>query len=325
MAPLLLAFGVFLLVTAAVIGAFYAYKRLPQYIVERRVQQRMADVARHVAPEQTDTFNIVKEQVEGVLPGLDKLATDTSYGNSIAKLIEQAGSKKGVSTVLLTSLVFGIALAFALTMILREPWGLLPGFAGGAAVPFLVLLRKRTVRFRKFEEQFPEALDLLSRAIKAGHAFTTAMGMVADDASDPIGPEFRKTFDEQNFGLPLKDALANMTDRTPLLDVRFFATAVLIQRDTGGNLAEILENLAGVVRERFKILRQVRVYTAHGRLTGYVLLALPAALAVALSFTSPDSMNLLFRDRLGQMLLMGAAVMQFIGYMWIRQIVKIEV
>jgi tight adherence protein B len=325
MAPLLLAFGVFLLVTAAVIGAFYAYKRLPQYIVERRIQQRMADVARHVEPEQTDTFKIVKEQVEGVLPGLDKLATDTSYGNSIAKLLEQAGSKKGVSTVLLTSLVFGIALAFALTAILRAPWGLVPGFAGGAAIPFLVLLRKRTVRFRKFEEQFPEALDLLSRAIKAGHAFTTAMGMVADDASDPIGPEFKKTFDEQNFGLPLKDALNNLSTRVPILDVRFFATAVLIQRETGGNLSEILDNLAHVVRERFKILRQVRVYTAHGRMTGYVLLGLPAALAFALMFINPEHMDLLFSERMGRLMLMGTVVMQTIGYVWIRKIVTIEV
>ena len=124
---------------------------------------------------------------------------------------------------------------------------------------------------------------------------------------------------------PLKDALENLTHRVPNLDVRFFATAVLIQRETGGNLSEILENLAHVVRERFKILRQVRVYTAHGRLTGYVLLALPAFLCVALSFINPDHMNLLFRERMGQTLLMIAAVMQFVGYIWIRQVVKIEV
>ena len=148
---------------------------------------------------------------------------------------------------------------------------MIPGFGLGAAIPFVVLMRKRTVRIRRFEEQFPEALDTLSRAIKAGHAFTTAMGMVADEGQDPIGPEFRKTFDEQNFGLPLKDALNNLAIRVGLLDVRFFVTAVLIQRETGGNLSEILENLAYVVRERFKILRQVRVYTAHGRMTGYVL------------------------------------------------------
>jgi len=151
------------------------------------------------------------------------------------------------------------------------------------------------------------------------------MGMVADEGSDPIGPEFRKTFDEQNFGLPLKDALNNLATRIPLLDVRFFVTAVLIQRETGGNLAEILENLAYVVRERFKILRQVRVYTAHGRMTGYVLLALPAFLAVALMFINPEHMNLLFTERMGRLMLLGCAVMQTIGYLWIRKIVTIEV
>jgi tight adherence protein B len=149
--------------------------------------------------------------------------------------------------------------------------------------------------------------------------------MVADEMPEPIGPEFRKTFDEQNFGLPLKDALSNLTVRVPLLDVRFFSTAVLIQRETGGNLSEILENLSHVVRERFKILRQVRVYTAHGRLTGYVLLALPVFLVIALSFINPEHMQLLFRERIGHMLLAAAAVMQVAGYFWIKQVVKIEV
>jgi tight adherence protein B len=188
-----------------------------------------------------------------------------------------------------------------------------------------VLNVKRNRRMRTFEEQFPEGLDLISRALKAGHAFATGLKMVADEMPEPVGPEFRKTFDEQNFGLPMKDALENLTYRMPLLDVRFFATAVLIQRETGGNLSEILENLAHVVRERFKILRQVRVYTAHGRFTGYVLLALPAVLCIALSFINPDHMNLLFRHRIGQMLLVVALVLQMIGYIWIKQVIKIEV
>jgi tight adherence protein B len=178
---------------------------------------------------------------------------------------------------------------------------------------------------RRFEEQFPEALDTLSRAIKAGHAFTTAMGMVAEEGQDPIGPEFRKTYDEQNFGLPLKDALNNLALRVGLLDVRFFVTAVLIQRETGGNLSEILENLAYVVRERFKILRQVRVYTAHGRMTGYVLMALPAFLAIALKFINPEHMDLLFTNHMGRLMLCGVVVMQTVGYLWIRKIVTIEV
>jgi tight adherence protein B len=259
------------------------------------------------------------------LPGLDRIAVETSYGSALAKLIEQSGTKKGVSTVLLIALGIGAATGLAATVAINQPIALLIGFAVGFAIPFVVLVRKRSVRLHRFEEQFPEALDLLSRALKAGHAFTTAMGMVADEAPDPIGPEFKKTFDEQNFGLPLKDALNNLAVRIPLLDVRFFVTAVLIQRETGGNLSEILDNLGYVVRERFKILRQVRVYTAHGRLTGYVLLALPAALGGALMFINPEHMNLLFKEQMGHMMLMATIVMQTIGYIWIRKIVTIEV
>ena len=195
----------------------------------------------------------------------------------------------------------------------------------GLVLPIGFLRYKRSARMKKFEEQFPEALDLLSRAIRAGHAFQTAMGMVADELAPPVGIEFKKSFEQQNFGLPLKEALNQLAERVPLMDVRFFVTAVTIQRETGGNLAEILDNLAHVVRERFKILRQVRVHTAHGRFTGYVLLALPAALAVALSFISPEHMRALFTTRMGQTMLIGAIVMQTIGFFWIKRVIKIEV
>jgi tight adherence protein B len=151
------------------------------------------------------------------------------------------------------------------------------------------------------------------------------MGMVADELPAPVGLEFKKSFDQQNFGLPLKDTLRELTERVPIVDVKFFATAISIQRETGGNLAEILDNLAHVVRERFKILRQVRVHTAHGRFTGYVLLALPAALGIVLSFINPEHMELLFNERMGQQMILGAIVMQTIGFVWIRQVIKIEV
>jgi len=215
--------------------------------------------------------------------------------------------------------------SFAASFFIHQPLSLpLIAIAGGVA-PYAFLVHRRSSRLKRFEEQFPEALDLLSRAIKAGHAFQTAMGMVADELPEPVGPEFKKSFDQQNFGLPLREALNGMAERVAILDVRFFVTAVLIQRDTGGNLSEILDNLAHVVRERFKIRRQIRVHTAHGRFTGYVLLALPAALAVALSFINPEHMGLLFHEHMGQMMLIGAIVMQTIGYIWIRQVIKIEV
>jgi tight adherence protein B len=195
----------------------------------------------------------------------------------------------------------------------------------GMVMPIGFLRFKRKQRMKKFEELFPEALDLLSRAIRAGHAFQTAMGMVADEMVAPVGIEFKKSFEQQNYGLPLKEALNQLSERVPLMDVRFFVTAVQIQRETGGNLAEILDNLAHVVRERFKILRQVRTHTAHGRFTGYVLLALPAALAVALSFISPEHIRTLFTTRMGQTMVMGAIVMQTIGFFWIKKVIKIEV
>jgi tight adherence protein B len=325
MAPLLIALGVFVLGAGLVVAVAMGAMRLPGMMAQRRIQARMEDVIRHTEPSGGAPFEIVKARAEGVLPAVDRAAGETAAGSWIAHLIEQAGSKSGVSTVLVASLALGLALGFTTSALLRHPLGMLPGFALGAAVPFLVLMRKRSVRLKRFEEQFPEALDLLSRAIKAGHAFQTAMGMVAEEAADPIGPEFRKAFEEQNYGLPLKDALNNLATRMPLLDVRFFVTAVLIQRETGGNLSEILDNLAYVVRERFKILRQVRVYTAHGRMTGYVLLGLPAFLAVALMFINPDHMNTLFRERIGHMLIAATVVMQTIGYFWIRKVVTIEV
>ena len=257
---------------------------------------------------------------------IDRALAATRAGNKLATLIEQSGVRTTPSAIIMISLVAARrSVALLAALIVHQPFAAFGGGLVGLVSPVLWLVQRRSSRLKKFEEQFPEALDLMSRAIRAGHAFQTALGMVADELPPPVGPEFKKTFDRQNFGLPVRDAMNEMADRIAILDVRFFVTAVAIQRETGGNLAEILDNLAHVVRERFKIRRQVRVHTAHGRFTGYVLLALPAALAVALSFISPDHMALLFRERMGQMMLVGAMVLQTIGFIWIRQVIKIEV
>jgi tight adherence protein B len=306
--------------------AFIGISRVPQKLAERRVEERLKQIQQFDDEKQASAADLVKSTLRGPLPGLERLIGQTSRGSALARLIEQSGVKRAtVSGVLLFALALAAIGALGALTVFRVGYSAPIGGAVGFVLPFFLLRYKRNARMRKFEEQFPEALDLISRSLKAGHAFANGMKMVADELEEPVGPEFRKTFDEQNFGLPLKDALDNLSTRVPLLDVRFFATAVLIQRETGGNLSEILENLAHVVRERFKILRQVRVYTAHGRLTGYVLLALPAALAIALMFINPDHMDLLFKERMGRMMLMGAAVMQFVGYMWIKQVIKIEV
>jgi tight adherence protein B len=268
---------------------------------------------------------VVKEEHGGLLPGFDRMAAGTARGSALAVWIEQSGVNISISGLFMLAGACAFIFGFIAASALRLTVGWVGGGVLGAWLPFIFLRVKRTRRLRTFEEAFPEALDLVSRALKAGHAFATGLKMVADEMPEPIGPEFRKTFDEQNFGLPLKDALSNLTVRIPLLDVRFFSTAVLIQRETGGNLSEILENLAHVVRERFKILRQVRVYTAHGRLTGYVLLGLPVFLAIALAFINPEHMELLFKERMGHMMLGATVIMQTVGYFWIRQVIKIEV
>ena len=318
----------FFLGAGFVLGSFFGVTKLPGFMLQRKLEARLEEVSmgpdvEPMADGQTNA--LLKVAQGGPMPAIDRFVGGTTRGSALGRWIEQSGVKTTISAMLLAGIGVAVALGFVVMLLVKARWGFLVGAIVGFALPFMFLNMKRGKRVRAFEEGFPEALDLIARALKAGHAFITGLKMVADEMGEPIGPEFRKTFDEQNFGLPLKDALENLTMRVPGLDVRFFATAVLIQRETGGNLSEILENLAHVVRERFKILRQVRVYTAHGRMTAYVLLALPAVLCVALAFINPDHMNLLFRERMGQMLLGAAIIMQAIGYVWIRQVIKIEV
>ncbi len=315
----------FVIGVGLVMGVYTGVMKVPEVLAQRKLQSRLDQLTAPLDEPSVGGGALVKVSDAGPLPALERMISGTERGSAFGRWIEQSGMKMSISGVLLIAVVCGALFAVLVTMLTRSPFGIPAGFAIGCALPFMFLKFKRTKRLRAFEEQFPEALDLIARALKAGHAFATGLKMAADELGEPVGPEFRKTFDEQNFGLPLKDALENLTLRLPILDVRFFATAVLIQRETGGNLSEILENLAHVVRERFKILRQVRVYTAHGRLTGYVLLALPAVLGIALSFINPDHMNMLFRERMGQILLMVAMGMQIAGYIWIKQVVKIEV
>jgi tight adherence protein B len=324
---MLLPLLVFVLVAGAIIGGYAAMMHLPGMLAARQLDRRLREVSDDVAPTDPNSDDsVLKRAAGGPLPGIDRLIARTGAGSWLGRLIEQSGVRTTPSAIVLTSLVAAIVAAAATWLFGgQRPIATAAAALVAGVAPYGWLVHRRSVRLKRFEEMFPEALDLLSRAIRAGHALQTALGMVADELKEPVGPEFKKTFDQQNFGLPLRDALNELAERISILDVRFFVTAVLIQRETGGNLAEILDNLAHVVRERFKIRRQIRVHTAHGRFTGYVLLALPAALAMALSVINPEHMQLLFRERMGQMMLMGAIVMQTIGFLWIRQVIKIEV
>jgi tight adherence protein B len=295
---------------------------LPAAVKQRQLDRRLREVSAPISQPVTAGNIVVKETPDALF---DRLASGTRGGAALTHLIEQSGVKTTPGTTIMMSCAAAMLFGFVGMMFVRHAWAVPPMALLGLALPTLFLMRKRTVRLRKFEEMFPEALDLLSRAVKAGHAFQTAMNMAAEELPDPVGPEFRKTFDQQNFGLPLRDALNAMSERIPIIDVKFFVTAVLIQRETGGNLSEILDNLSHVVRERFKVLRQVRVHTAHGRFTGWVLMALPAGLGIVLSYINPEHMDLLFDEAMGRTMLIAAAVMQTIGFFWIKHVIKIEV
>jgi len=319
---MLAAILVFVLVAGAVFGVYFAFTRIPESVARRRIELRLREVGQ--ASEPADESVVIRDAA-GPLAGVDRLIGRTRAGSHLGTLIEQSGVRTTPSAIVVASVVSGLVAALATQMFIRIWLALALTVPLGVALPVLFLLHRRSSRLKAFEEQFPDALDLVSRAIRAGHSFQTALGMAADELAPPVGPEFRKMFDQQNFGLPLRDALEALAERVPLVDVKFFVTAVSIQRDTGGNLAEILDNLSHVVRERFKILRQVRTHTAHGRITGFVLLALPPFLAVALSFLNPEHMRPLFEERAGQLMIGGTIVMQFIGYLWIRRVIRIEV
>lgn len=242
----------------------------------------------------------------------------------LQRMISQAGMNVTVATVLLSCGVVGIVVFAIFSQYLRLPLLGVPVGIAAAFLPIGYIRWTRNKRMLKFEEQFPEAMDFLARALRAGHALTTGLSMVGEEMPDPIGPEFKRLFDQQNFGLPLPQALKNFAERIPSLDARFFVTAVLTQREAGGNLSEVLDNLASIIRDRFRVKRQVRVISAHGRITGWVLSALPSTLGLFFAFTSPEKYRAFYSDPLGMQMIVGALLLQVLGVFIIRKIVVIE-
>jgi tight adherence protein B len=237
----------------------------------------------------------------------------------------QSGLNITVGGVVLASLLIGFVV-FVLMFWLTRWISVAAGLAAAATIiPYVIVKIAAGRRLRKFEEQFPEATELLARALRAGHAFTTGLQMVADELPEPVGAEFRLVYDRQAFGMPLADALRDMAQRVPLLDARFFVTAVLTQRESGGNLSEVLDNLAKLMRERFMVRREVRTLSAHGRITGWVLGLLAPVLAIILVLLAPQHMSLLITDSIGRFMIGVAVFLQIVGVFTIRRIIDIEI
>ena len=291
----------------------------------RIIKERLA--AERKAPERTgeEELALLRDEQLSQIPALDTLLRRSARVSDLQKMLSQADMSMRAGNFLGLSAVVGVAASifvYALSKRVEIAWiGLLVGFV----LPYSYTSIRRNKRFEKFEELFPEAIDTLARAVRAGHAFTTALEMITAEVAEPVAGEFRQLYEEQKFGMPVRDALMNLTDRMPLVDVKFFVTAVMLQRETGGNLAEILDNLSYVIRERFKIQRQVRVYTAQGRLTMALLMGMPPIIVTAMLLLNPSFIRPLFSDPIGHFLLVAGITLQTVGYFVIRKIIRIQV
>ena len=268
---------------------------------------------------------MLRDEVLSEIPALDNLLRRSERVSNLQIFLSQADLTMRAGNLLLLSLATAVATGIVLRLVSGSMAFALVGVLVGALMPYSYTSFRRSRRFQKFEELFPQAIDTLARAVRAGHALTTALELISSEVSEPVSSEFRKLFEEQKFGLPMRDALINLTERMPLVDVKFFVTAVMLQRETGGNLAEILDNLSYVIRERFKIQRQVRVFTAQGRLTMILLMLLPPIIVTTMLIMNPGFIRPLFTDPIGHTLIVGGITLQTIGYFVIRRIIQIQV
>jgi len=320
-----LQFAIVTFIVVAGIGALIWFS-LGAESGQQVIRQRMEAVQR--VEQRGDVglgMQLVRDELMSGLPALNRMMVRWMWATRFRDFVSQAGMKTRPGKIFLTGGVLA-SFGFLLAGFFHVPFPVAILVAGAAGViPIAYVAVKRHRRLRRFEENFPEALDLLNRAIRAGHAFTIGLGMIANEVSEPIAGEFRTTFEEQNFGLPLRDALQNLTERVPLIDVQFFVTALLIQKETGGNLAELLENLSRVIRDRFRIYRDVRTKSAHGRLTAGILVSLPILMAIGLGIVNPSYLPVLYRDPIGPLIIWGAIIWQLIGSALLWKIIHIEV
>jgi tight adherence protein B len=328
----MLAIIAILIFVVVALGVFVVASLMDQRSAQARLlRERLATVQEAASRQPSEELALLRDEMLSKIPAIDNLLRRSSKISNLQPFLEQANLKIRAGNILVLCMLSAVGMAvigYILAGSLPPNQALLFAAVGlviGGFLPYSYASYRRNKRFQKFEELFPEAIDTLARAVRAGHAFTTALELIANELSEPVASEFRKLFEEQKFGLPVRDALMNLAERMPLVDVKFFVTAVMLQRETGGNLAEILDNLSYVIRERFKIMRQVRVYTAQGRLTMLLLMGLPPVIVVTMLMTSPAFIHPLFADPIGHVLVVAGIVLQTLGYFVIRKIIQIQV
>lgn len=316
---IVLAFIAVVLLLEGVYLTWNVYKGPEAVRIEKRLQSISAGW--HGAEDST----LIKKRLLSNSPTLERLLMQIPRIHGLDRLLVQSGLQFSVTAFLGYTCMaalggLSLALLFNLSFFISILCAI-----GAGIFPAFYVQRARNKRLLKIEEQLPEALDLISRALKAGHAFSGALQMVSTEGVEPIAEEFRVTFEEVNYGISMHDALMNLSTRIPSTDLRYFVIAVLIQRESGGNLAELLENISGLIRARLKLLGTIRVLSAEGRLSAWILSCLPFALALVMHLVNPGFLNLLFDDPVGLMMVGGALFMMALGIFVMSRIIKIRV
>ncbi len=320
---MILGFGIFLFIFVVLllcIGFGHAF------LASRQKQQIRTMLRRAESKPGKQGPDLLSAEI--VEDSLSKTLVKIPALQGLGAMLEQSGMDWKLGKFLSTTLIAAIAGSFAgfiLPGFSRSfATAFIPGILGGLG-PFLVMRSKRAKRLAKFEEQFPEALNFLSRSMRAGHAFSIGLEMLVGDAPEPLGGVFRQMLNDLHLGSSLEKSMLDLAESVPLIDVRFFVSAVVLQQGTGGNLAEILDSMAGIIRERFRLKGQVKAASAHGRITGLILSLMPLVVGALLFVTSPGYLLLLVQDPDGQKMLIGAGIGQFVGFLCIRKIVAIRV
>jgi len=292
---------------------------------DARRKKQVSDMLSTAAGEPVVTITSLLKEIEPDKPtGFKAVLRSLQFSRHLQEMIQQAGLT-WTSNRLLSAMGLMAIPGFGLGLLLVGPTGALAGAAAFAILPYVFVRKKRARRLDQMEEQFPEALDFLARSMRAGHAFSISLEMVGQELPDPLGQEFRTLFNEQNLGAPLDLALQNFTNRVPLLDCRFFTSSVLLQKQTGGNLSEILSRLSYVIRERFRLRGQVKAASAHGRMTATILTLLPIGTLLALLVVAPGYLQGMAADPDGKKMIAGAVIAQLLGNYFIKKIINIKV
>jgi tight adherence protein B len=317
---ILLAFIALVLLLEGLYLTWNAYKGPEAKKLERRLRAMSAGGSGGAEA------SILKQRLLSEASPLQRWLLGLPRIGELDKLLQQSGSTWSVTVFVVVTLIVAIGAFVLASFVPLLHWVFCVLIAAGAgALPLLYILRKRRKRMQQIEQQLPDALDLMSRALKAGHAFPSGLQMVSEEAKDPIAGEFRIVHDEINFGVAVPTALMNLANRVPSTDMRYFIIAVLIQRETGGNLTELLGNISTLIRERLKLLGKVRVLSAEGRLSAWILCALPFVLAGIINVIHPKFMAVLWTDPMGLKMIYAALVMMLLGALWMRKIIRIRV